>query len=120
MNNYDFFKNREIWEQRIDDWLRNDLEQIVKFCKQKNITLIVQNYPYPYLKVNKILKEIADKYNLPFVDNYSIFSKLVAQNGEEKYFTDYDHCTLRGHKIMVQNIYKTLVVEGIVEGNLGN
>ncbi|MBL7197458.1 MAG: tetratricopeptide repeat protein [Candidatus Omnitrophica bacterium] len=111
------FKNRESWEKKIDRWLRQDLEKIVRLCQENGIKLIIQNYPYPYFSANKALRDTAIRYSLLFVDNYSLFNKLVDKEGREKYFVDSDHCTAEGHKIMTENIYKALVSEGIVLEN---
>lgn len=102
-NYLSLFRNKGIMERNINNWLRKDLEKFVLLCKDNNIQLVIQNYPYPYHSVNKYLKEIAKKYDLPFVDNYSVFKNLEPHN---KYFRDTDHCTLEGHRIMAENIYK--------------
>ena len=109
-----FFKDRKKWENKINQWLRQDLERIVKLCQDNNIKLIIQNYPYPYPSANKALRDLAQRYSLPFVDNHSVFEELVAKEGRNKYFADYDHCTALGHAIMVKNIYKVLDSEGIL------
>jgi len=92
------------------------LGKIVEFCQENNIKLIIQNYPYPYFSVNKTLEELALKHSLPFVDNQSVFDNLVKKEGREKYFFDSDHCTPKGHDVMVENVYNVLVSEGIVVG----
>ncbi len=112
-----FFKNKENWEQGINQWLKRDLEKIVELCRKNDVGLIIQNYPYPYSSTNKILKDVALRYSLPFVDNHSVFEKSVAAYGRWKYFVDNDHCTAEGHKVMAQNVYKVLVSEGIVSEN---
>ncbi len=114
MDYVDFFKNKGIWEQRIDRWLRQDLEAIVKLCQQNGIKLIIQNYPYPFVSANKALRDTALRHSLPFVDNRSVFDGLVVRHGREKYFVDDNHCTIEGHKVMAQNVYKALISEGII------
>lgn len=114
-NYVEFYENEEKWEKKINKWLKDDLEAIAEFCRENNIKLIVQNYPYPYFSVNKLLEDLALKHSLPFVDNYSVFKELVEKEGREKYILDSDHCTTKGHAVMVENIYKVLVSEGIVK-----
>lgn len=104
-----YFSNRSEWEERLNDWLRADLDKIVEICKTNNIQLIIQNYPYPYNSANKILEETANKYSLPFIDNYSVFKELVKKDGWNHYFTDFDHCTEEGLLIMANNVYKSLI-----------
>jgi len=107
-NYISFFKDRQLWEKKINIWLEQDLEKIVSLCERKNIQLIIQNYPYPYSAANKHLKNIANQNRLLFVDNYSVFSELVEKYGKEKYFWDYDHCSKEGHQIMAENIYNLI------------
>jgi len=115
LSNYiQFFKDKRKWEKKIDRWLRHDLKKIVELCKNNNVELIIQNYPYPYHQANEALEDIAREYALPLVDNFSVFEKLVNEYGNGKYFEDDDHCTARGHRVMVGNIYKVLTLEGII------
>jgi len=107
-NYISFFKNRQLWERKINIWLKQDLDKIVNLCKKNNIQLIIQNYPYSYPSANRHLKAVADEYGLLFVDNYSVFTELVDKDGKEKYFWDYDHCTKAGHYIMAENIYRLI------------
>ncbi|KKU13901.1 MAG: hypothetical protein UX17_C0006G0015 [Parcubacteria group bacterium GW2011_GWC2_45_7] len=109
-----FFKSKESREQNIDRWLRHDLEKIVELCQQNNIKLVIQNYPYPFALANKALRDVAVRHSLPFVDNLSVFDALAAKHGMEKYFINDNHCTIEGHKVMAQNVYKVLISEGIV------
>jgi len=44
----------------------------------------------------------------PLVDNYTVFKKLITKYGGDKYFTDDQHCTVEGHRVIVDNIYITL------------
>lgn len=110
----DFFRNKGEWESRIDRWLRQDLEEIVNLCRQNGIKLVIQNYPYPFVLANKALEDAASRHSIPFVDNRSVFDVLVAQHGRERYFVDDNHCTIEGHKVMAQNVYKVLIWEGII------
>ncbi|MDD5102250.1 MAG: hypothetical protein PHH62_04625 [Endomicrobiaceae bacterium] len=108
------FKNRLSFENKVLEWLKIDVEKIIDICKEKNIKLIIQNYPFPYFAVNKTLREISDKYNVTFIDNYIIFSNLVKENGYRRYFLDFDHCTEEGHKIIANNVYSVLIDEKII------
>ncbi len=116
MNYYTFFREQEQLEGKIDEWLEQDLEAIVRLCRKNNIKVIVQNYPYPYAIANRALKDIAEKYSLPFVDNQAVFDKRVNEENRKEYFHDDDHCTTKGHRIMAENVYKVLISEEIVPG----
>ncbi len=108
-NYISLFNDKKKMEDKINKWLRCDLEKITLLCKKNNINLIVQNYPYPYHSANHLLKEVATKYALPFVDNYTVFDNLTAKNKRKKYFVDHDHCTAEGHSVMAENIYKLFI-----------
>lgn len=111
-NNYlGVYRDRQREEAEVEQWIYNDLEQIVLLCKDKGIRLIVQNYPISYPMANGVLKEIADRYSLPFVDNLSVFKDLEAK---KKYLFDKEHCTAEGHRIMVDNIYKVLLTQEVI------
>jgi len=111
VNYYNFFKDQKTWEKRIYMWLEQDLEDIVKLCKKHNIKLIAQNYPYWYTIANRVLKKVAKKNSLIFVNNYPVFNRLVSIYGIEEYFFDDNHCTFKGHRIMAENIYNALGLE---------
>lgn len=108
------FKNKNNWEANIRQWLMDDLESIAELCQEQNVKLIIQNYPIPYPMANNALKKIAEKYNLPFVDNCSVFHALISQEKRDIYLLDDDHCTVEGYRVMAENIYKRLISEGIV------
>jgi len=109
-----YFKNMEEWEKKIRDWLQYDLEKIVDVCRKESIKVIMMNYPHSYSLANEILEKVAAKYSIPFVDNNSVFKKLLNNNSSEKYFVDYHHCTAEGHRMMVENMYNMLIEENIV------
>jgi len=108
LNYYNYFKNTQEWEGHIEKWLTEDLEKIVKLCKKNNITLIIQNYPYSYTMANQALKNTASTHSLDFVDNYSVFKKLINQANYNDYFYDDEHCTKKGHYIMAENVFHVL------------
>lgn len=114
LNYIRFFENRKSFEKKIIKWLRSDLEKMVKICQENNIKLLIQNYPYTYLSANQSLKDLALKYSLPFVDNNSSFQELIAKSIMERYLADFNHCTTEGHEVMVNNICKILISEGVI------
>lgn len=113
-NYYEFFKNSEKWEKIIDGRLNSDLEEIVNLCQENGIKVIILNYPYPYSMANKALDSIRFKYSLSYVNNCSIFNKLLKKENQRTYFVDDAHCTTKGHQIVAKNVYDLLVSEGIV------
>ncbi len=113
MSYFTLFRNKQIFEIKINDWLKDELEQIVNLAQKNKIGLIIQNYPVSYPMANNALKETADKYSLPFVDNLVAFNRLGDKSGKGNYISDDDHCTSQGYRIIAENVYKILVSEGI-------
>ncbi len=107
----ELFGDKESMHTKIMAWLTKDYEQILKLCRDNNIRLIIQNYPYPYDYVNKHIAEFADQNEIPFVDQRKVFEGL---GQPEKYFIDSDHCTVEGHRVMAQNV-KSKILEMIKE-----
>ena len=104
-NNYD----------KIREWLNSDLQKIVDLVKESNSKLIIQNYPLPINAnefqpiANEILKDIATKNKVPFVDNAKIFNLQVDQ--KESFFQSIyegDHPNEKGYGLMARNIDEKL------------
>lgn len=108
------FKNRERFEEDILEWLQADIEKIIDICRKKDIKLIIQNYPFPYHAVNNLLRQTAEKNNIIFIDNYSVFEKIAEEDGYDKYFLDFDHCTPEGHRIIADNVYAALAENKVI------
>ena len=111
---YNYFENQRHWENKIAQWLNDDLEKIVKICKHKNIRLIIQNYPFSFHAANSALQHIAVQHSLPFVDNTRVFDAVVNSINKKAYFLDDYHCTRKGHLIMAENVYDVLRTEGYI------
>lgn len=103
-------------EKAVLKWLKKDLEEISVLCKNNNIKLIFQTYPFPYNSVNNTIREVcnADK-NLILIDQNSIFQELVKKDGSSPYFLDFDHCTEKGHYIMAEHIYSVLLEKKLIK-----
>lgn len=108
---YDFFANQKQWDSKIDKWLMSDFKEIEKLCKDKDIELVVQNYPYGYALANRVSKEFAKKYSLVFVDNEKVFSQAIGKGVSlEEFLYDDFHCKPKGHSLMAENVFKTLIL----------
>jgi lysophospholipase L1-like esterase len=94
---------REVDKKRLNIW-----SKIIELVKTRDIQLIIQNYPSAYNNVNNLLERIAKENNIPFVDNRSVFKKLIKKNGRSKYLKGDDHCTDLGYKIMAENVEKVI------------
>jgi tetratricopeptide (TPR) repeat protein len=102
------FEDKEIQ----DKLLRYDLEGIIKLAKAKGIKPILLSYPNNNDR-DEIRRELADRYRIPFIDIFSVFSNLRSSNNhkEEDYFAKDGHCNAKGYAVMAEEIYKVLMAE---------
>ncbi|MGB0911296.1 MAG: SGNH/GDSL hydrolase family protein [Nitrospirales bacterium] len=70
-----YYKN--LYKPRQSGWknAQLSLEQLVNFCRERNIKLMIVNYPelhqlasYPFQEVTDLIAKQAMKYNVPFLD----------------------------------------------------
>ncbi len=115
MNHLEMFEHRQEWEQRVDEWLLADLEEIRGLCRRAGATVVVQNYPVSYPHANDRLQALSRDHDLPLVDNLSAFQRAIERSGREPYLFDDDHCTPRGHQLMAENVYGVLEAEGLLD-----
>jgi len=106
---------KENAEHNIENWIKFDIERIVKICQRAEIKVILQNYPTEEV-TSEAIKEVALKYNIPFVDNFQIFNELW-KNGEkpEDYYQPDRHCRDKGYAVMAENIYNKLLEDKMLE-----
>ncbi len=99
----------------VNSWLRSDIEKIVKMCQQEEIKIILQNYPLSGT-YNKVIKEIAEKNSIPFIDHCYIFKNLLSKEKVrmEDYFKPDTHCNEKGYGIMAENIYNKIIEESLI------
>lgn len=112
----DFFKEKRFNESKISKWLRSDLDKIVALCKENNADIIIQNYPVSYPMANNALQNTAEHHGLAFVDNLALFGlgTFMPNDKTAAYLFDDSHCTPKGHQLMAENIYDTLIQKRIV------
>jgi len=48
MDYLDFFQSRQKNTEKRYEWLKSDVEKIVEACREKNLPVVLQNYPRPY------------------------------------------------------------------------
>ncbi len=99
------FRDIELFEKM----LRYDLQNIIKLVQSKRIKLILQTYPCDW--PNDTIREVANIYRVPLVDNQPAFYKLkITTKGYKRhfYFVEDGHCNTNGYHIIAQNIYKIL------------
>jgi hypothetical protein len=97
---------------RIEAWIRGDIDHIIDYCRQRNIDVVLQNYPlYPGSYVSKVqqslYKKIAEAKGVPFVDQAESFAGLPDR--EKYYVRDRSHPNPLGNELMAENVYATLL-----------
>ncbi|MDP7420425.1 MAG: hypothetical protein QGH40_01040, partial [bacterium] len=103
-----YLRDKKKWETQLDAWLEEDLEASAAICRDQDVPLLIQNYPYPHTAANKALKSLADRHSLPFLEQCAEFEKLTNDANWSTYFLDDDHCTPAGHEVMARNVYRFL------------
>ena len=102
-------------ESEISKWVGSDIKEIVSIIKQQKIRLIIQNYPIAW-PVNSTLSRVAGILQVPFVDNYSVFKKKIAQGVPKEYlFVPDNHCSARGYGLMAENVYNKIMDENFLK-----
>jgi lysophospholipase L1-like esterase len=98
--------------------ISSDIEKMHSLCKDKGIVMILQDYPDSTgsIDINPLLREIARKHRITFVDNRLIFSKLYTDNKTKEEYLAYDgaHPNAKGYAIIAKNIYNKIIEEGLL------
>jgi len=103
-----------------------DLMNIIKLCQENDVKIVLMNYAgdkeFNYFIPNQLTQQVAEKTGVPMMDNYSYFlSQLYNSEGilnqelHKKLFLKDMHLSPLGYRIMAENLYKTLIENGIVE-----
>jgi len=82
------------------------INDIISFCKQKNIDVIVSAIPYRHvvglfnqgkvLKEKKFLELLVEKYKVDYFDGYELFSSYSEEEIKTKYLVGDDHWSQEG------------------------
>ncbi|MBT3583948.1 MAG: hypothetical protein HN509_03495 [Halobacteriovoraceae bacterium] len=105
---FPLFKNKDQFRKQVNKNRKKNLQKIIDFLLEKNIPIIVQNYPGNWMEANSDLELLAKKNKLPFVDNHKKFQLLMDEKNRKKYLEDDEHPTPLGYKIMAQNVWQEL------------
>jgi tetratricopeptide (TPR) repeat protein len=109
------FENKRRIGLEARKWMESDLEKITGICREKQIPIILQNYPqrWEFLSPSS---EFAEKHGALFVDNRKAFNEMW-ERGErrEDYFVPDGHCNDLGYSLMAKNIYDVIVKANIFD-----
>jgi|GEM_PF-1357475 len=107
-------------DEEILNWISADIDEIVKVLRERNIRIILQNYPPALgkgtnaewrMKVNTLLREKAEDLCLPFVDNEKLFTEAFKADVDRSYYAADGHCNWKGYQLMAKNVFEVVVNE---------
>lgn len=103
----DYFSNFEKNEKLITQRIKHDIKKLKKITEKSNSKLYLLTYPYPYKKVNNLIREIAIEEKIELIDVEKHFETLYEKHRKD-YFKDFDHLNFRGNKILAELIYRNI------------
>lgn len=94
--------------------LRYDLIKIYKIANKNHINLVLQTYPCFVSGMNETIKSVSCEFNIPLVDNYTIFKENLLTYQEKDLFVPDGHCNAEGYKLVAKNVYDTLISHNLI------
>ena len=102
---------------------QENLSSIMEIAVQKGIKVVVLNYPLPpqsekdrhapvdgTFVYNRVVRQWADTYHVPVVDNYSVFKRY---DPEAVFHPMFDaHPSNEGHRVIAEELFKVLSDKG--------
>lgn len=99
-----YFRDQQEHEAAAAAWLRRDLEAIVGKARGAGAEVFLMTYPYPYTRVNAILRAVAGDRKVPLIDLEKHFEKARVPGKIDGYFMDTDHLTELGNRDAAMHI----------------
>jgi len=100
----DFSENKQIYQKILE----YDLGEVARLAKSKGVILILQTYPHDGSSLYDVFQKVSGKFNIPLVDNFSVFQELGKHVKLSDFFVPDKHCNDKGYSIIAENIYQTL------------
>jgi len=96
------------------DTTRHNYQKLRDIVLRRGIKLVCMQYPRRSLKPLKEM--LGDRGGIIFVDNEKIFQEALQKGKYEDYFGDrfagdFGHCTLKGNRLLANNIVDVLLKE---------
>jgi len=109
------FENKRRIGLEARKWMESDLEKIIGICREKQIRIVLQNYPQEWEFLSPS-REFAEKHGALFVDNRKAFNEMW-ERGERRgdYFVPDGHCNDLGYSLMAKNIYDVTVKANVFD-----
>lgn len=111
------FEQIEMYKESAFKILEDDLTNLKSLCDQENIKIIIENYPHlAFESVNNVLKTIASKLQIAYVDHYKYFEENIGYEEWKKIMT-LGHVNYKGHEYMAVNL--TAISSNIIKSYFG-
>lgn len=109
------FENKRRIGLEARKWMESDLEKIIGICREKQIRIVLQNYPQEWEFLSPS-REFAEKHGALFVDNRKAFNEMW-ERGErrEDYFVPDGHCNDLGYSVVAKNIYDVILKANVFD-----
>ena len=112
---HDMIANWEQLDSMVNQKRKDTWDEIVTMCRQRNIKMLLQNYPSDYKSANAMIDWVAKTYDIPLVDNHALFDKLAAEHGRQRYLEDDDHCTPEGYQNMAKAVFTAIAQHKLLQ-----
>ncbi len=98
-------------KDKVDEWVRDDINAIIEMCRKNSIPVLIMTYPLQnkdvvFGGVNAVLRDIALENRLILQDNERIFIKYF-NNDESLYLPD-GHCSEKGNQIIADSLMNVI------------
>gem|GEM_PF-2013877 len=108
-------------EKCVEKVIAYNLKEIIKIVKEKNIKVVLMNYPAIVAPHVKMVAEKSGKlFNTVVVDNNKIFTDKLKTLKEEDLFIADGHCNANGYKLIAENICNVLIKERMLDDSGNN
>ncbi|MCX7647970.1 MAG: hypothetical protein N2Z60_05110 [Elusimicrobiales bacterium] len=103
----EYFKNFKKNESQVLNWIESDIRKIINISKKIRIELYIMTYPYPYTKVNDLIRNVSQKNKIKIIDAEKYFAEL-GESDKSLYFKDTDHLSAQGNLYLSKIIYNRI------------
>ncbi len=113
---HDTTKDEDLSEQKQTLYkmlAEHDIAEMVKICKASGIDVIISGYPMESGGLRFIDQEIAQTFDIPFVNNFELFRALpdldlyISKDGW--------HPNERGYRLLADNIYRCIIKNRMIK-----
>jgi hypothetical protein len=109
------FENKRHIRLEVAEWMESDLQKLIGMCREKQIPIVLQNYPEMTTLIGPS-REFAEGHAVLFVDNCKAFNEMW-ERGKQRvnYFVPDGHCNDLGYSLMAKNIYNVILKANVLD-----